>query len=75
MQARDRQLLRASKINALLSNQEVERDCSLQTANAEFLENTLHTLGLSVRAWQRILKVAHTLADLVGDIEILINAT
>lgn len=70
MQARDRQLHRAGKINALLSNQEVERDCSLQTADAEFLENTLHTLGLSVRAWQRILKVAHTLADLAGDRDI-----
>lgn len=70
MQARDRQLHRAGKINALLSNQEVERDCSLQTADAEFLENTLHTLGLSVRAWQRILKVARTLADLAGDRDI-----
>lgn len=70
MQARVRQLHRAGKINALLSNQEVERDCSLQTADAEFLENTLHTLGLSVRAWQKILKVARTLADLAGDRDI-----
>ncbi|MBX9334439.1 ATP-binding protein, partial [Serratia marcescens] len=69
-QARARQLERAGKVNALLSNREVERDCVLQTADAEFLETTLNALGLSVRAWQRILKVARTLADLAGDVEL-----
>ncbi|HFF9496376.1 YifB family Mg chelatase-like AAA ATPase [Serratia marcescens] len=69
-QARARQLERAGKVNALLSNREVERDCVLQAADAEFLEATLNTLGLSVRAWQRILKVARTLADLAGDAEL-----
>ena len=49
-QARARQLERAGKVNALLSNREVERDCVLQTADAEFLETTLNALGLSVRA-------------------------
>lgn len=48
----------------------MERDCSIRTADAEFLENALHILGLSVRAWQRILKVAPTLADLAGDRDI-----
>ncbi|MDQ9480254.1 YifB family Mg chelatase-like AAA ATPase [Serratia marcescens] len=70
LQARARQLERAGKVNALLSNREVERDCVLQAADAEFLEATLNTLGLSVRAWQRILKVARTLADLAGDAEL-----
>ncbi len=69
-QARARQLERAGKVNALLSNREVERDCVLQAADAEFLEATLNTLGLSVRAWQRILKVARTLADLAGNAEL-----
>lgn len=69
-QARARQLERAGKVNALLSNREVERDCVLQAADAEFLEATLNALGLSVRAWQRILKVARTLADLAGDAEL-----
>ncbi|HFD7741036.1 MULTISPECIES: YifB family Mg chelatase-like AAA ATPase [Serratia] len=68
--ARTRQLERAGKVNALLSNREVERDCVLQAADAEFLETTLNALGLSVRAWQRILKVARTLADLAGDAEL-----
>lgn len=65
--ARERQLGRAGKINALLNNHEVERDCRLNDADADFLETTLNRLGLSVRAWQRILKVARTLADLAGD--------
>ena len=65
--ARERQLSRAGKINALLNNHEVERDCRLNDADADFLETTLNRLGLSVRAWQRILKVARTLADLAGD--------
>lgn len=69
-QARARQLERAGKINALLSTREVERDCALQAADAEFLEATLNALGLSVRAWQRILKVARTLADLAGDVDL-----
>lgn len=68
--ARERQLSRAGKINALLNNHEVERDCRLNDADADFLETTLNRLGLSVRAWQRILKVARTLADLAGDTEL-----
>lgn len=70
LQARERQLCRAGKINALLSNPEVERDCTLSAPDADFLETTLNKLGLSVRAWQRILKVARTLADLAGDRDI-----
>jgi magnesium chelatase family protein len=53
-----------------LSNREVDRDCHLPEAEAEFLEKTLSQLGLSVRAWHRILKVARTLADLAGEQQI-----
>lgn len=62
--ARNIQLVRAGKINAHLSSREVEKYCELRKEDAEFLENVLHKLGLSVRAWHRILKVARTLADL-----------
>ncbi|QCR37585.1 YifB family Mg chelatase-like AAA ATPase [Nissabacter sp. SGAir0207] len=64
--ARERQLARAGKINALLGNREIDRDCMLPAADAAFLEGVLNKLGLSVRAWHRILKVARTLADLEG---------
>ncbi|GBU11636.1 magnesium chelatase family protein and transcriptional regulator [Enterobacterales bacterium] len=62
--ARKIQLGRAGKINAHLSSSEVEKYCELRKEDAEFLESVLHKLGLSVRAWHRILKVARTLADL-----------
>lgn len=68
--ARTRQLDRCGKINARLTSQEVTRYCSLQTEDAEWLEQVLNQLGLSVRAWQRILKVSRTIADLAGDASI-----
>ncbi|MGY3073404.1 putative ATPase with chaperone activity [Ewingella americana] len=64
MRARERQLARSGKINAHMSSSEVEKFCELKKEDAEFLEGVLHKLGLSVRAWHRILKVARTIADL-----------
>lgn len=64
IRAREYQQQRAGKINALLSNAEVRRWCQITQQDAQWLEETLSALGLSVRAWQRILKVARTLADL-----------
>ena len=67
---REIQLARAGKINAYLSSKEIERDCKLQDKDALFLENALNKLGLSVRAYHRILKVSRTIADLSGEKEI-----
>ncbi|WP_413721635.1 YifB family Mg chelatase-like AAA ATPase [Sodalis sp. RH23] len=68
--ARDIQLRRGRKINAYLNNQEVALYCRLAEEDAVFLEEVMETLGLSVRAWHRTLKVARTLADLAGAAEI-----
>lgn len=65
--ARQRQTARTGKVNALLSNPEIARWCALSQQDAAWLESVLHSLGLSVRAWQRILKVARTIADLAGE--------
>lgn len=65
--ARQRQIARSGKINAHLANAEVLRWCALCSADAKWLESVLNQLGLSVRAWQRILKVARTVADLAGE--------
>lgn len=70
LKVREMQLARAGKINAYLSSKEIERDCKLQDKDALFLENALNKLGLSVRAYHRILKVSRTIADLNGDKEI-----
>lgn len=64
--ARERMLCRAGKVNALLTSREIEVHCALVTADADFLETALHRLGLSVRAYHRIIKVARTIADLEG---------
>ncbi|TDQ56144.1 magnesium chelatase family protein [Mesocricetibacter intestinalis] len=68
---RQLQLNRAGKINAHLSTKEIERDCRINTQDAQFLENALTKLGLSVRAYHRILKVARTIADLDEEPDIL----
>jgi magnesium chelatase family protein len=68
--AREIQLKRCQKINAFLDNQEVAAYCRLDEADAVFLEWVMEKLGLSVRAWQRTLKVARTLADLAGAAQI-----
>jgi magnesium chelatase family protein len=62
--ARRRQLLRADKANAALMSREIERDCVLNDADYQLLEQVLQKLGLSPRAYHRILKVARTIADL-----------
>ena len=43
----------------------------LNESEMEWLEETLTRFGLSIRAWQRLLKVARTIADVEGctDIE------
>jgi magnesium chelatase family protein len=64
LHARQRQHSRQQKINAHLSNQEIRQYCPLQPQDAVWLEETLHKLGLSIRAWQRLIKVARTIADL-----------
>lgn len=65
--ARKMQFQRAGKINAQLTTREIERDCKLSAQDALFLEHALTKLGLSVRAYHRILKVSRTIADLAGE--------
>ncbi len=65
--ARERQLARCNKMNAAMSNQEIRACCKLTPEDAEWLERVMIQLGLSVRAWQRILKVARTIADMAGE--------
>jgi magnesium chelatase family protein len=62
--ARTRQHRRAGKPNATLSNREAQRDCALTATDRGLLERALDRLGLSARAYHRILRVARTIADL-----------
>ena len=65
-EARARQQARQGKPNALLSPAEVGVHCLPDCAGAALLKRAMQQLGLSARAYHRILKVARTIADLAG---------
>lgn len=50
--------------NAQMTPQLLQRYCVLDQKSQESLRNAMHRLGLSARAYDRILKVARTIADL-----------
>ena len=52
--------------NAHMTTREVRRHCMLSVSCSTLLRGAVETLGLSARAYDRILKVARTLADLDG---------
>lgn len=67
--ARKRQLSRFAdekKIfcNAHMESKHIRAYCRLDEASEELLKNAIEKLGLSARAYDRILKVARTIADL-----------
>jgi len=64
LRARSIQIKRAGKANYLLENKELEVHCKLSESNYQLLETAISRLGLSARAYHRILKVARTIADL-----------
>ncbi|RKZ84637.1 MAG: ATP-dependent protease [Candidatus Parabeggiatoa sp. nov. 1] len=62
--AREVQLQRSGKQNSLLSSRDIDIYCCLNEADEQLLDRAIEQLGLSTRAWYRILKVARTIADL-----------
>ena len=52
--------------NAFLSDKDIEGLCRVERSSAAMLARALEQLGLSARAYHRILKVARTIADLDG---------
>ena len=64
MMARTRALARAGRSNARLTPPQIKRDCPLSEEGHRLLETAIDKLGLSHRAYHRILKVARTIADL-----------
>ena len=61
---RDLQIKRAGRANAQLANSQVDEFCELEEKDSLLLEQATKKLGLSARAYHRILKVARTIADL-----------
>ena len=52
--------------NAEMNGKQLEKYCPLDSACKDLLENLIDKLGLSARAYTRIIKIARTIADLAG---------
>jgi magnesium chelatase family protein len=60
------QMQRAGVINAALTPGQLRQHCALPESAQALIEQAMERLGLSARAYHRILKVARTIADLAG---------
>lgn len=56
--------------NAQMGTREIKRYCSVKEDAEKLLETAINKLGLSARAYSRVLKVGRTIADLAGAAEI-----
>ena len=72
--ARQRQINRygegSGMCNARMGPEELREFCALDDASAELMRNAFDTFGLTARSYDRILKVARTIADLEGSEDI-----
>jgi len=73
--ARDRQKERFADdsnihCNAMMSPDMMERFCHLSPESIRLIKTAMASLGLSARAYDRIVKVSRTIADLAGSAEI-----
>jgi magnesium chelatase family protein len=59
--------------NALMPSQMVKEVCVINSAGKALLKNAMEKLGLSARAYDRIMKVSRTIADLAGSEDIKIE--
>jgi magnesium chelatase family protein len=66
MTARRIAVERTGRPNAWLSPQQIKRVCQIGDDGHRLLEQAIEKLGLSHRAYHRILKLARTIADLAG---------
>lgn len=59
--------------NAMMSSNLVKEICEINAAGKTLLKTAMERLGLSARAYDRILKVSRTIADLAGEEKIAIE--
>jgi magnesium chelatase family protein len=53
-----------------MTNRQIKKFCPIDEASQKLLEMAIDRFGLSARAYTRILKVARTIADLEGQVDI-----
>ena len=64
LKVRERQINRQGKLNSKLSSKELELYLHLDDNATDFMKQTYTQTGLSMRGYQKVLKVARTIADL-----------
>jgi magnesium chelatase family protein len=64
--ARERQITRQGRVNALLDGPELERFAALTPELTTFLNTAAEKMGMSARGYNRIRRLARTIADLRG---------
>jgi magnesium chelatase family protein len=62
--------MQSSMCNASMGPEEMRRFCNLDDASAQLMRLAFERLGLTARSYDRILKVARTIADLDGSQDI-----
>jgi magnesium chelatase family protein len=56
-----------------MGSRHIKKHCQIDTASRKLLESAIDKLGLSARAFNRVLKIARTIADLEGEQNIQVN--
>ena len=56
--------------NAQMNSRQIKAHCAIDRDSVRLLENAIEKLGLSARAYNRILKIARTIADLSSQLQI-----
>jgi len=59
--------------NAQMNSRHIKKYCTIDNASCSLLESAIDKLGLSARAYNRILKIARTIADLEAEKDIKID--
>ncbi len=59
--------------NSQMTNRHIKQHCKIDETSSNILESALDKFGLSARAYNRILKIARTIADLEGSADIKVD--
>ena len=59
--------------NAQMNSRQIRTHCKIDNTSRNLLESAIDKLGLSARAFNRVLKIARTISDLEGSPEIMVD--
>ncbi|MBR3510762.1 MAG: YifB family Mg chelatase-like AAA ATPase [Alphaproteobacteria bacterium] len=73
IKARDKQIARQGYVNALLDGADMDKYVVLNEDLTNFLNTAAEKMGMSARGYNRIKRIARTIADLRGDNNIIMS--